>query len=428
MVRGLADGLSQVGQEARALDGPLSESEAVSACHEYDADILLEVNRFRPVDPPLPPKVRHIAWFQDIFPETLSADVVGRTTASDVVYALGDPDVLGLNLDLPCLVGSLVTGVDEATLRLSGERGANPVDFSLCGFIPPPVAWAQDMRLDILTLLDSLLARVPLFGKFNAAWLVRRILFRRHIPVEHVPYTLLTAFKQIVEAEYRPLHGDLDIYALSTAMRERAGLAERATRTTSGRGLGPQRARRDIWMFVGTAPDHKLAVENAISFFARDYPRLLDRVALVTGAIAVSKSIELYGPGWERHDAFRPYWRGVIDSADGLSSVYGRSRINLANNTHGIGLHSRTLECMAVGGFIFMHGSPHDTKPGGMLTSFEPGVHYGVYALENIGEEARRWLQDEPRRVAAGVRAAQVVREKHLWRHRAEQILRDLNS
>ena len=142
----------------------------------------------------------------------------------------------------------------------------------------------------------------------------------------------------------------------------------------------------------------------------------------------VSKSLELYGPGWDKHEQFKPHHKGILHDQRDLLAVYRRTRINLANNTHGLGLHSRTLECMAVGGFVLTHASPHDAKPGGMHTSFEPGVHYGMFTPGNLEEEARRWLKDEARRIAAGRRAAAVIRKKHLWRHRAEQILNDLKQ
>jgi glycosyltransferase involved in cell wall biosynthesis len=108
--------------------------------------------------------------------------------------------------------------------------------------------------------------------------------------------------------------------------------------------------------------------------------------------------------------------------------VFSRSRLNLANNTHGLGLHSRTLECMAVGGFIFTHASAADDKPGGMHTTFTPDVHYGVYTPDTIAETARRWLRDEARREKAAAEARAIVRQSHTWRRRAEQILADLRS
>ena len=81
---------------------------------------------------------------------------------------------------------------------------------------------------------------------------------------------------------------------------------------------------------------------------------------------------------------------------------------------------------MAVGGFIFTHESPHDMKPGGMLTSFEPGTHFGNFKPDNFREEALRWLNDNKRRLEAGIRASEIIKQRHLWRHRARQIINDL--
>ena len=82
---------------------------------------------------------------------------------------------------------------------------------------------------------------------------------------------------------------------------------------------------------------------------------------------------------------------------------------------------------MAVGGFIFTHQSPHDSKPGGMMTAFEPGVHYGMFTPDTFGEEAQRWLRDVPRRRRAGLCALRLLFvEKHRWEQRAQQILNDL--
>lgn len=438
MVRGLATGLIQVGQNALALDRPLADSEAAEACRNYEADVLLQVNRFRPLDPPLPPKVRHIGWFQDVFPETLNGNVTAGTRSSDIVYALGDAHVLGLTAELPCRVGCLVSGVDEQVLRAPAGTAEQIVDFSLCGYIPPPVRVAKSRRYQLLSLIDRLAQRVPLLGRANVFWLARRVLFRRYIPVDYIRYETMMAFKAITETLYQPLHGDLDIHLLSSAMWDKVGVdlrvpaREGAGRASGGRGAdageGQRRARalRYVHMAASLAPDPSVALERVIGYFARDYPRLLDRITLVTDALAVSQSLELYGSGWATHDRFRPYWKGVLNRLEELLTAYRRSRINLANNTHGLGLHSRTLECMAVGGFIFMHRSPHDAKPGGMHTAFEPGVHYGMYTPENFRESAERWLRDDRGRTEAGQRAAKLIGEKHLWRHRAAQLLGDL--
>jgi len=94
-------------------------------------------------------------------------------------------------------------------------------------------------------------------------------------------------------------------------------------------------------------PGPYYAIESAINYYAQTYPRLLDRVTLINEILQVSNSLELYGPGWNTHPSFNKYHKGIINDQNKLLDIYLRSRINLANNTHGLGLHSRTLECMA---------------------------------------------------------------------------------
>jgi len=425
MVNGLAAGFHVIGHQALALPAPISAVYLEKQCRERSIDVVIQVNRTRHPEVTLPSKVRYISWFQDVFPETMNG-FAERFRDSDILYALGDAGVLGLDAQLPCYVGSLVSGVDQSVIDY--PQGATPdcVDFSLCGFIPtPPLISTRSMRKDILDLtrLNSLLVAR------RVAAIMRRILLGYYD-------TSLITMMDTVRGNYRPLRGDLDIHGLTRAIRE-------VTATQGSVPVGGTLTQLNryalhlVGRFVKTNRSHHDPIpkfrmlspfEKMLNYFVREYPRLLDREALINGVLQVSESLELYGSGWNTHPAFNPYAKGVIDTQEGLLDVYRRSRINLANNTHGLGLHSRTLECMAVGGFVFTHESPHDNKPGGMLTSFEPGVHYGVFTPESLHEEAHRWLADEAVRRRVGQQAAAVVRERHCWHHRARQILDDLGK
>lgn len=396
MVGGLADGFRRIGHQAVALPAPVSSMEVARQCREKSVDVVIQVNRTRDPKVDLPPRVRHISWYQDVFPESMNG-FKECFRESDILYALGDPAVLGLNLKLSCLVGSLVTGVDQTVLDYRKPQPLHPVDFSLCGFIPPP-----------LPRPTSLL---------------------RYLQPGKARYGVPEAIVKTVQDAYQPLRGALDIHELAGAIY--ASLERHRSR----RSDVIRRLRNRLSQMPGlkkplAAYDSILSAraQKMVSYFTREYPRLLDRVALVESVLEVSDSLALYGPGWDKHRQFRPYARGVIDTQEGLLAVYCRSRINLSNNTHGLGLHSRTLECMAVGGFILMHASPHDNKPGGMLTAFEPETHYGLYTPESLKETARRWLLEEKKRIEAGRRAAEVIREQHGWQHRAAQICRDLQE
>ena len=426
MVRGLATALTEAGHEAQALPGPLHQAEGAGVCRTLGIDVLLQVNRFRPLNPPLPKGVRHIAWFQDIFPETIN-DLRGRIHEGDIVYTLGDPHVLGVNTSLPCKVGTFLTGIEESEWNIKGKSLAGAVDFSLCGFIPPRLTIAPQFRADMAWYLIDIISRLPLIGSPIAA------VARYKTVRKYVPTALRRALISVVESLYRPLRGELDIHALKAAMIEAAlpyvGIG--GIRETRSRPRRRKKSTRFDLLF-GDYGFRSIEADGPImafiSYLARDYPRALDRIALVQNVLALSESVELYGNGWESYDEFKRYHRGVLATPRELARVYQSSRINLANNTHGLGLHARTLECMAAGGFILIHESPNDSKPGGMLTSFEPDRHYGVFKAETMKEAASRWLKDEKGRKQAGADAAKIVSEKHLWRHRAAQLIADLRT
>ncbi len=450
MVKGLAEGFNSIGHYAGAMPTPLSAAEIVKLCESLSIDVVLQINRTRDPNTPLPRGVRHISWYQDVYPETL--DGFAETFhESDILYSLGDPLVLGLNVRMPCYVSSLFTGVDQATLDFNRRNIETDLDFSLCGGLPPPVELVPDIRTDLLWYLDYLAEHLPLIGRLKLFWLIRKLLFSKRLPVDYVPYSTLRSMAEIVESFYRPLRGELDIHLLTEAMMHQATLfqsripvnpkkpqAKKSSRlarllkphTTRFIGRSDLKARllrylaneSTFFSSNGTPP-----VKKAMGYFSQSYPRILERKALIQAAARVSTSLALYGPGLSAHAFTQPYFKGVIDTQEELLRVYCRSKINLSNNTHGLGLHSRTLECMAVKGFIFMHESPHDDKAGGMLTAFEPGVHYGSYTPENFTGEAKRWLKDERGRFRAGECAEKVIRQQHCWHHRAQQIIDDLN-
>lgn len=425
MAAGLATALSELGHSALPLPAPLGPAAMVALCTEVGVDVLLQVNRFRPIDPPLPARTRHVSWFQDVFPHTVS--LMDGVRESDIIYAMGDAQVIGLKSPVPCYVGSLVTGVDRAILVEPSRRVEQRIDFSLCGFIPPPLILDPNIRADLAWYVGSLFEQIPVIG---SSWAMRRVW--RRLVLRHgrgyVPFALRRTLRAVVEAMYQPLCGALDIDTLSDALYQEAALFVGDRDRKPWRRHWSQRGRLGLLLepYRSEVPEDATPIDLFISFLARDYPRLLDRVRLIREALRASQSVELYGPGWQAHEEFLPYFKGIINDPMTLLAAYRRSRINLANNTHGFGLHSRTLECMAVGGFIFTHTSPHDTKPGGMLTAFEPGVHFGSFTPDTFQEEARRWLKDAAGRTKVGEQAALVVRDQHMWSNRAQQIVADL--
>jgi hypothetical protein len=449
MVKEMAAAFNALGHFAAAMPSPQSAVEILALIESFSIDVVIQINRTRDPDVPFPPHVRHVSWYQDVFPETLDG-FVGNFNGSDILYALGDPAVLGLNIQPDCLVGSLFTGVDQSVMNFRPKQTGQELDFSLCGGLPHPVDLPQSLMADLLCHFDQKVRRSPRLGRSKLTWIVRKLIFGPLIPVNYVPYPALLAMRNIVEGFYRPLRGELDIHQLAEAMWKQGSLfvdlfeeipqqkqipAHDALTHPLRAHVQNMAGRRDakaklVKLFAGGnsffQPSIRAAIERAISYFSQSYPRIMDREVLVRAAASVSDSLALYGPGLAAHNFARPYYKGVINDKHELLQIYSRSKINLSNNTHGLGLHSRVLECMAIGGFIFMHESPHDNKAGGMLTAFEPDIHFGAYTPDNFPEQARRWLGNEGERRKVGENARKIIQQSHRWQHRAQQILDDL--
>ncbi len=353
---------------------------------------------------------------------------------------------------MPCYVDTLFTGVDAYNLNFNPKNKTQNLDFSLCGGLPPPVNINPNLVADVIYWLDKQLGKIPVFGHNDFFKILRRMAYGRYFSVEHVSYAEIMSILNIVETFYRPLKGELDIHLLAEAMLaecqaiidhgERPQSKSKKTEKSSfnklikehcpnyiGRSDWKARLIRYLSKESSLNNDDSLtSVQKVISYFSQSYPRIMDRKMLIELASKVSDSLELYGNTLDAFDFARPYFKGVATTQEELLEIYCRSKINLNNNTHGLGLHSRTLECMGVGGFIFMHESPHDRKPGGMLTAFEPGVHFGSYTPENFHEQAERWLKDDKKRIQIGKKAKSIIKDQHCWQHRAQQILNDLNK
>tara|TARA_Y100001960_G_C14721233_1_gene852497 strand:+ start:179 stop:1597 length:1419 start_codon:yes stop_codon:yes gene_type:complete len=450
MVRGLAKGFNSIGHFAYPSAYPLSSKNLVKQCEALSIDVLVQVNRVRDPNVPLPKNMRHVSWYQDVYLET-SNSFSDIFHSSDILYTLGDPNVLGIKDTVPCYMSHLFTGVDPATSKFSLRGTEQNIDFSLCGGLPGPINIVPNYEADILWFLDNLVQSIPFLGKTNVFWILRKLLFSKRLPVNYLPYFIILKMVESTKIYYKPLRGDLDIHALSENILNQLDNCKGALdgkiiqrpykinksvanffKPYAKRTLGRRDLLSRLIRYIANESEYfketnLTPIQQGLNYFAQSYPRILDRMMLVEMATKISSNLQIYGPGWDGHEFGHPYFKGVLETEDELLSVYLRSKINLSNNNHGLGLHSRTLECMAVGGFIFLHESPHDDKVGGILSEFEPNEHYGSFTPENFQAEAIRWLGDEKKRKEVGRKASLIIHERHCWHHRAQQIINDLN-
>jgi Glycosyl transferases group 1 len=417
---GLVRALRAAGHEtyfpARALDG----FETGPLCRELGVDVLFQLNRGRPYD--LPKNVRHVAWFQD--QPAIPLDISDRVQSSDLIYRLiprkeYEPDAKGR-----CFEGYLALAVDEAMIDSYVPPERKTVDFSFCGTMVPPFAYPaspektrlrlgwRGMVLDFyLRYLTTSFATKPMGARIAK---MVRVASNERLP------------KPEMAARIR-----LSLVLTNEMMRALVNTAELLNEPFIG-NWNPDLLVRKMQEIVSPRlpplnSQMTTALRSLYESLAIEVPRQMERFVLIENILHITDSVELYGAHWDTHPMFAPYHKGTVTGPQALFQAYGRSRVNGANTLRSI-LHRRILECMGIGEFLFINASINDRDPGGLQTYFEPGTHYGEYTPNNVQEEALRWIKDDGRRKEVGRRAATAVREKHLWRHRAEQILVDLRA
>ncbi|MGH6620981.1 MAG: glycosyltransferase family protein, partial [Alphaproteobacteria bacterium] len=176
-------------------------------------------------------------------------------------------------------------------------------------------------------------------------------------------------------------------------------------------------------------PDADLAmIDPAIRNVFDDYfPRLMDRTRLLDAALSLSGKVGFFGTGpWDKWPRYHPHFGGYINRPSKMSLVFRRTKVNLHNGS--VGMHMRVLDCMATGGTIMVNTSLWTGTPFGIESYFEPGRHYIEYDFGNLAEVAARALSDDARRRRMGEAAAEAIRAGHTWRHRAMQIIEDVQS
>lgn len=154
--------------------------------------------------------------------------------------------------------------------------------------------------------------------------------------------------------------------------------------------------------------------------------RMAFRQEMLDLAVASGASTRFFGTGgWNAWPQYQPYYQAaVIDPAD-VRAVYQSSRIILHE---GIGVHFRSLDCMASGGLLFYMFRPDDAVFGGIETFFTNGKHYIAVDKNDFFKKADFYLAHPEERKQICDQASQEVMRKHTWEHRIQKIVDDLNS
>ena len=393
MVSDFAKALNATGVEAHYFRRPIEDDNLNKIVSESKLDVVLRVNKFPPQLKNRANSFRHISWFQDVFPSNTNHHV--DYLDGDLFFTLGDKKALGLKLPEEVYAGSLNLAVnpDDFKYLIPVDKLTPQIDISLVAFIPylpnhhllmvsdelnklfsnlPPLCTWQRRLMNVAhwALIFSRAREFRRFSYKNFSKAISYIL--RNSPLipkvaddsEAAPIQdVLTAF---IWATYRPLEGSLDISKLEQAIFDRFDSLDDT-------------------------------VSNYMDFACRELPRFIDRYVMIYRSKNVTENLAIYGQNWDLYPEFQPYHKGLI-SQNKANLVFQNSKINLHNNNHGIGLHSRSLNCMAAGGFLLTHTSDRDFLDGGMKSVFEPGIHYGTFSLESYEDDIHYWLENGEKR------------------------------
>lgn len=330
------------------------------------AEVVLGVDIARPEY--LASEVRYITWVQDL----ISWPHGNKVPRVDTYEEQSRPGDIIYTLGDGRSVGIDETGphwrgslADAVDPSLLNRPRKQPgLDLALCTYIPPPTETLKGIE-----------------GYWSAV--VRRLL----------------------REYYHPLRGELDPLGMYEHMKK---LLESET-------IGFD------WV------DHFKNRSQEVKWVIVQYSRMLDRLAVARQMLEVSRECEFRGGNWEHYPEFAEWVQPHTNDTEVLYNSFQRARINLHVNITGFGIHSRVLDCMAMGCFIMSHTTPRNCA--GQLTEcFEPDIHYGVFTPEDFKERARYWLDNQEAREKASAEAFKVVRSGHLWEHRAAKILKDLKD
>ena len=411
MLNGLASEFNEMRHKAIVLLNPPSSNELKKIISEQKIDLVLSVNKILGRNEKI--KIPLFCWIQDVFPSTEST-LTQYLGDNEYIYTFGDSHDLGFEEIPHNYLGSLITGVSKLDTNFNNKKKWD-LDISFCGYIPSPLKIAKNPRF------------LELF--YDKLFFISKNLYQFLTCLSGPGYLTRNThvlIKEIVESTYKPLRGSLDVVLLEKKIREIIRYSKKDDQASdrSENFFSPNiNYIKNLFWLIDTK------IDRLIRYYVHTYPRYLDRDFLLQNIISSfpEKKIKIYGVGWDSHPRYKKLSHPHITNKHDLHNIYKLSKINLNNNTHGFGLHSRVLECINAGGFLMTHKSKSDSGPGGILSSFEENKHFGFYDPNDLYSSVSEWLKNDNKRLNAVKDAQKIILSEHLWRYRANQILNDYN-
>ena len=393
--------LLNFGHSARVLKDRVSDFELISISSQEYFDFIFRVNFGRPEK--LNKNIRFISWFQDFYHN--SNEELYNFQKDDIVYFYASPKSFGVKKKLECFSSQFYPGISndfvtEDLPSINSKKNIKAyqhIDFSICGYIPS--AYMSNLNTFYFRNypLEENHSQDEIFRGFFRNFADKREKIK---PIEDYKKFVID-LQTITELNYQPLSGKLNVEKISNLIKKKIS---------------------ENFEFVNVQ-----LFNEWISFFSTEYPRFLDRIKLARLISTNSFNIALIGEGWSSFNEFENLSLKKIDDLTKLYEFYRKSKVNLYNNTHGLGMHSKVFEIMINGGFVALPISSRNNMLGGIEECFIDGEHFSSFNPHKFDEFIDNWLNNSEKRLLIGSNARKEVLDKHTWRSRIYKLLNDLS-
>jgi glycosyltransferase involved in cell wall biosynthesis len=352
----------------------------------FRPDVLMEINRSRNQLTGLPSSIRHVSWLQDSIidrPEGRMIITNEQFGGSDIHYTFVFPESIGLDRSRVSNVRYLAPGVDNSIFNPNTPALGPEQDICFAGYMPSKRTIGEQFATMLtLALPDGQQIQIP-FSSLFMHWSdsgVTASNFRRDTAVE-------------LATDYIDFN-----FGIPRVILEQSPCRE--------------------------------ALIFAAHSFELEWARWMERSWLVLDLLAASSDLVIYGPdeGWVENRKFAPCYRGFLSTPRQMAGAFNAARV--VAHVGALQMHARVLEAMACARPVLVNRSEPGFGDGfgAIREHFDDGAHFVEYDRDSLPGKIKALLADEPLRAALGGQARTAILDKHLWRHRAEQILADLQE
>ena len=370
--------------------------------NEGNYNCVFRVNGPRPFK--IKKDVRFITWYQDFYFDSIKQ--LESFKSSDIVYFYTAPEAYGIQKKLNCLTSNFYPGINDinngedlqSISKITSINKYQNVDLSLLGVM---------ISLNICNFNNFHYRNYKNFENHQVANMDYSY-FINELDKDEKKLTIneykefVCELQNIVELNYKPLSGELEIFELVKKIRK----------TIKKNFRNPNQQIFKEWQ----------------RFFSTEYPRFLDRLNMARLMSSFSNNFIVVGDGWERLNEFLDFYRKKIEDKNDLYELFKRSKINLYTNTHGGGMHNKIFEIMINGGFVALPISRRNNMLGGIEECFIDGEHFSSFNPHKFDEFIDNWLNNSEKRLLIGNNARKEILDKHTWRSRIYKLLNDLSQ